>query len=91
MVQLVIFVVNLFASVTGMVAAVYWFRSATMKYPSDFVAIVPVGGVGRVNTKPLLEAMQESARLNKLAAIYTCAAAFLLALSSAFTVLSGPH
>jgi hypothetical protein len=80
-VQLIIFALNLLAAVSGLVAAWYWFRSANVRYPSNLGGIAPIGGMVHVNTNPLLQAVQESGRLNKIAATFTGVAALLGAAS----------
>ena len=73
---------NLLTAAVGMVAAWYWYRSSKVPYPGKLHGVAPIGGPVTINTNPLLAAVQEGARLNKLAARWSAVAAFLVALSA---------
>jgi hypothetical protein len=60
-----------------------WYRSSKVTYPDKLHSATPIGGMGIVFTGPLLEAIQESGRLNKIAAGMSAVAAALVALSAA--------
>jgi hypothetical protein len=81
--ETLVFVCNLLTSVTGLIAAWYWYRSASVKYPiDDLKGTALIGGGVDVDMNPLLRAVLETARLNKCAASYTAGAAVLLAVST---------
>ncbi len=74
-----------FAALTlasGLVAAFYWRRSSLVTYPSELHGLTPIGGVTMVIARPLVEALQESGRLNKIAASWSAVAAFFAGVSS---------
>jgi len=70
------------ALVTGLVAAFYWYRSSMITYPSELNGITPLGGPTMVFASPLVTALQECGRLNKIAAGCSAAAAFFASVSS---------
>jgi hypothetical protein len=85
-VQYLTFIFNLMAALVGVVAAVYWYRSATVTYPPILQATPPpIAGGSVVNTRPLLQALEKSGQLNKIAARYTASASLL----AAFSLLAG--
>ena len=77
------FYLNLMTAAVGAIAAWYWYRSSKVAYPDRLHANTMFEGVGIVNTAPLLKAVQESGRLNKIAVGLSAVAAFLVALSAA--------
>ena len=81
MLHSLVFMCNLASAVAAFVAAVFWFRSAKVKYPSELIGFNPLGGPAHIDTKPLVTAARESGRLNKVAARWSAGAAGLLAVS----------
>jgi hypothetical protein len=69
------------AAFVGAVSAWYWYRSARVTYPPNLQGGWTFAGVD-VSTRPLLEAVQESGRLNKIAAALTAGASGLVAIST---------
>lgn len=76
------------ASLTGLIAASYWYKSSIVPYPPKLHGIVPVGGSATVFVEPLTVALRESGRLNKIAACWSGLAAFFGGVSSVLAVLS---
>ena len=75
-------ILNLLTAIAGAVAARYWYRSSKVPYPDNLHSITPLGGPGIVIIEPLLKAVREGGRLNKIAASWSAVAAFLVALSA---------
>jgi hypothetical protein len=80
---------------TGIVSAVYWFRSAAIPTPQFEEPIASVSDApdqhiinAVANASTLHSAMNESARLNKCAAIWTGISALLAAVTTVSGVLS---
>jgi hypothetical protein len=78
----VVTVLNLVAAIAGMLAAWFWFQSAMLKPPAELKGASGYGGPVTVDTGPLVAFAQESARLNKIAALWTPLAAFLTGVAS---------
>ena len=87
---LTIFIFSFLAAAAGMVAAVYWFLSATVTYPSTLHGGSLWGGTV-VNINPLLQAVQKNARLNKVAAFFTAVAALFTGVAAFLNGCSGMH
>ena len=77
-------ILNLLAAASGLIAAWYWFWSATIKYPNHLEGGWTFAGAS-ISTSPLLEAVQESGRLNKIAAIFTGIAALFASIAAFLT------
>jgi hypothetical protein len=73
---------NLAAAVSGLIAAWFWYQSATINAPSELRGSVGYGGPAIVDTGPLVAFAREVARLNKIAAGWTASAALLMALTT---------
>jgi hypothetical protein len=73
---------NFAAAVSGLGAAWFWWKSATIKAPTELRGSVAYGGPAIVNTEPLVRFTREAARLNKIAASWTAVAAFLSGLAT---------
>ena len=69
---------NIAGAIAGLLAAWYWYQSARLKPPSELKGAAGYGGPVNVDTGPLVAFAQESARLNKKAALWTALAAFLM-------------
>ncbi len=81
MAQQITVVFNLLAFGAGLLAALYWFRSSRVAYPTNLPGTAMIGGAVSVNMNSVLEAVRENGRLNKLAALFTAAASVLTALA----------
>ena len=77
---------GLLSGFLGLVAAVYWFRASAIT-PTNTIE-TPTGLAGQSWTAGILKAMKESARLNKLASIWTAGAVIAAAIASALGALS---
>lgn len=75
-------VLNIAGALAGLLAAGYWFQSAGLKPPTELKGASGFGGPVTVNTGPLVDFAQKSARLNKIAASWTALAAFLLGIAT---------
>jgi hypothetical protein len=62
---------NLASALSGIIAAVYWHQSATIKAPTQLMGSVAYGGPATVDAGPLVEFAQKIGRLNKIAARMT--------------------
>lgn len=74
----VIFVLNVFAAVASGIAAYWWYRSAQVDYPPMLSGGSP-HGAAFVFTAPLVRAVDETSRRNKIAASWSAVVAVLLA------------
>jgi hypothetical protein len=74
-----IYIFNLLAVVSALVAAFYWYMSSRVLMPSELVGGALIGGLVYVNTTPLVVAAKESGRLNAIAAFWSAAAAIFVA------------
>jgi hypothetical protein len=75
-------VLNIVAAIAGLLAAWFWFQSARLKPPSELKGAAGYGGPVTVDTRPLVAFAQDSARLNKIAALWTAFAAFLMGVAN---------
>ena len=76
MIQLAINASSFLAAVSSALAAFFWYRASQVEAPKDLVGSAPMGGPVVVNTRPLVEFAKESGRRNKVAALWSAAAAF---------------
>jgi hypothetical protein len=74
-------VVNVIAAVASGIAAYWWYRSAQVDYPPTLSGGSP-GSAAFVSTAPLVRAVDETSRRNKIAAGWSAVAAVLLAVSA---------
>jgi hypothetical protein len=81
-------VLNIVAAIAGLLAAWFWFQSARLKPPSELKGAAGYGGPVTVDTRPLVAFAQDSARLNKIAALWTAFAAFLMGIANMIGALS---
>lgn len=84
------FICNLASALVAFVAAVYWYRSARVRYPGELLGSSLIGGTVFVYTEPLVQAALESGRLNKHAAGWSAGAALLIAASSVIEAFPAP-
>jgi hypothetical protein len=82
--HLIALICEVLAAGASLVAAVYWYRSATVAYPSTLRGFAMVGGAVDIGVNPLLDAVRRGARLNKMAAAWSAVAAFMAAISILF-------
>ena len=76
MIQGIVSTANLLAAISSAFAAFYWYRAAKVKEPRRALqGSFGWGGVGGVDATPLDEYAQESGRRNKVAALWSAAAA----------------
>lgn len=70
---------NMLTALTAGLAALFWFLSARVPYPSELRGVVPHGGRAYVVTRPLVDAARKTGQLNKIAACFSGIAALLTA------------
>jgi hypothetical protein len=73
------FWLTMLSAAAAVIAAVFWFLSAMVPYPSELRGIVPHGGRAYVVTRPLVDAARRTGRLNMIAAGFSGLAALLVA------------
>jgi hypothetical protein len=73
------FCLTMLSAASAVIAAVFWFWSAMVPYPSELRGVVPHGGRAYVATRPLVDAARKTGRLNMIAAAFSGLAALLVA------------
>lgn len=88
MTHYVISAFTLLAAVSSALAAFYWYRASQVDAPRELRGTALIGGSVPINTRPLVEFARESGRRNKVAALWSAAAAFFAFLSWALGLLT---
>jgi hypothetical protein len=84
------FISGLLSAITalaGITAAVYWFRAAAVVGPKVIHIMGGYGGPGRIDLEPLNDFIRTSGRFNKVAATWSCLAAFAGGITAAASAL----
>jgi hypothetical protein len=68
-------------AVSSLIAAVWWYRASQVEAPGELRGDVGYGGPAIVDTRPLVEYARESGRRNKIAALWSAAAALFTGLT----------
>ncbi len=77
-IAILVTVLNFAAALAGLIAAWRWFQTTTIRPPTE----LSFGGPTTVDTGPLVAFVKEIGRLNRRAASWTAAAAFLEGLAT---------
>jgi len=67
---------EILTTIFSFAAAYYWYKSSKVEYPKALVGSSMYGGLSVINTNPILLSINESGRLNKIAAGLSTVAAF---------------
>ena len=65
------------SAASAIVAAVFWWRSAGVQYPAVLHGPGGINSPNAVHTEPMLKAFNQSAKLNRLGALFSGIAAAL--------------
>jgi hypothetical protein len=68
-------------AVSSLIAAIWWYRASQVETSEELHGDVRYGGPAIVDTRPLLEYTRESGRRNKIAALWSAAAALFTGLT----------
>jgi hypothetical protein len=81
---------NALAALSSALAAYFWYQASRVEAPGELRGEVMYDGPAIVDTRPLVEYAQESGRRNKIAALWSAAAALFAFLSWGLGLLSSP-
>ena len=79
---------DLLAALSSLLAAVFWYRASQVEAPETLHGGAGWGGPVTVDASPLVNFVRESGRRNKVAALYSAAAALCAFLSWGLGLLS---